>query len=271
MGPASTPETDDLSFMSAADAATTFRLGHWPLGLAGLQQLVQQQGLARPLLRQWIELDLASRISLAPEQEQARVRAYLQERGVTDEAALQTWLAAEHLTLTDLTVRATLPERLQQAIRQLFAARARSRFLAVKAELEQVSFRLLRVGSAELAEELFLRHQHGEATMEDLAREFGEGPEREQAGYFSPQPLQQLHPQLAQVLRSLQPEQLSRPVPIGSTQHLIQLLQLHPVTWDEGMEQRMIDQLYEQWIQERVEQMFRGDVPDPLDLTAPQG
>ena len=73
-----------------------------------------------------------------------------------------------------------------------------------------------------------------------------------------------LHPTLAKVLTVSQPEQLWAPIQLGSWWVIIRLEKFIPAQLDEPMQQRLLDELFQKWLQEQLENL--GPLVPPVSL-----
>jgi parvulin-like peptidyl-prolyl isomerase len=130
-----------------------------------------------------------------------------------------------------------------------------SHFLKRKGQLDQVVYSLIRTKNKGIAEELYFRLEEQEQTFAELACEYSQGSEAQAGGIIGPVELGSIHPSLAQLLSISQPGQLWRPMPLGEWLLIVRLEKLIPVQLDELMRQRLLRELFEAWLQERLSQV----------------
>ncbi len=128
-----------------------------------------------------------------------------------------------------------------------------SLYLQKKTQLDLASCRLLRVSDKDLANELYHRVKAKEASFEELARQFGEGPERIQGGLIPLQPMHRLPFGLAPVLQRLTPKQVSTPLRLNKTFCIIELLKFSPSSLDERTSDMLLNEELKLWISSVVE------------------
>jgi parvulin-like peptidyl-prolyl isomerase len=133
-----------------------------------------------------------------------------------------------------------------------FANKVDSYFLQRKNQLDRASYSLLRVKYLHLAQELFFQIQAGEADFANLARQYSGGQEAEHGGSIGPQELSIPHPTLAQKLRSLKIGELAYPIQIVDWFAIVKLERYLPAQLDHPMRIRLIDELYDRWLQEKL-------------------
>jgi parvulin-like peptidyl-prolyl isomerase len=245
---------------SGSSIANTF--ADWTVSA---QRLLADHGLLRPLLRQVLIAEAVADQVLSDEQRQQALVGFAQQRGLDSQEALQRFAEAQLLSPQALNQQIELPLRLQQHCGQHFSAKAEARFLERKQQLDQVVYSLLRVPSEGLARELYLQLQDGEASFSDLAARYSEGPEKSSGGIVGPAPQAQGHPLLVQRLRTAAPGALLEPFQIEQWWLVVRLESLRPAIFDERMALQMSQELFEQWLEQQVDQEIQRLRPLVLD------
>ncbi|MBW4661219.1 MAG: peptidylprolyl isomerase [Drouetiella hepatica Uher 2000/2452] len=206
-----------------------------------------------PKLRQEILIDRA----IAPfsctleEQEQGCLNFYAQQK-LTSDTARQAWLQQQSMTEAQLIEQVTRQLRIEQFKQATWGSKLQSYFLQRKSQLDQVVYSLIRVGDANIARELYFRLQGDEQPFAELAQQYSQGAESRTGGLIGPAPLSTPHPRLAQILRSSQPGHLMPPTRIEDLWIIVRLEQLLPAQLDEPMRQRLLDELFANWLKEQL-------------------
>jgi parvulin-like peptidyl-prolyl isomerase len=207
-----------------------------------------------PQLRR--ELAIEHAISTVPceekEVEQARQRFYESNR-IVDEAQRQTWLEYYSLTQAELDELAVRELKLEKFKQSQWGDQLEAVFFKHKAKFDKVLYLILRTSKLEVAQELFFRIQAGEQSFADAARSYAEGPEAQTGGLIGPVEVSQIHPILAQKLMSSQPGQLHLPVRIDPWFVIVQLEKQIPAQLDQTIRQKLLDSLFDNWIQETLQ------------------
>ena len=209
-----------------------------------------------PLLHQAVISRAIQDVRLTEEERSLAQQAWARRHGIRSAEQLQAHLDSRSLNEAEATWQAELPQRLQRHCEAHYAHRAEQRFLARKPQLDQVIYSLLRVKDASLARELYLRIAEGEADFAELAATYSQGPEQATRGIVGPVPLLQAHPVLAERLRTSRPGELQAPVAIDQWWLVVRLERLHSASFDEEMRQRMARELFEEWVNEEVQQQI---------------
>ncbi len=235
------------------------------LALSELNRLIRQQSQARPLARAWVLDQLVHAIPLPIEEEKALMAAFLERRGITGDDQVPVWLQERGLVFDDLRILATQKQRLQRLVRSRWSGEVEVRFLQRKPELDQVVYSLLRVESEDLAAELHHQIAEGEADFADLAPLHSSGPERQCRGQIGPLPLATGHQSLVSRLRRGRPGQLFDPFEAGDSWVVLRLEQFLPAELNAPTRERMMGELFEEWLEQRVRLLLEGQPLPPLD------
>ena len=135
---------------------------------------------------------------------------------------------------------------------ETFEAKLKIHCLERKNQLDKVSYSLSRVKSQHLATELHLRIKEGEASFEDIASEYSEGPERQQGGRLGPVPLSQPHPMLAKLLQVSTAGQLWPPKQLESWWIVVRLDELHCTELNAALKQQLLLELGDRHLEEQL-------------------
>ena len=207
-----------------------------------------------PKLAQEIIIDKAVESVVYKEEEQAQVYQQMcQQYQLTDEEQLQKWLDKHGMTKEQLEALALRKLKIEKYKEQTWSDKVESYFLKRKSQLDKVVYSLIRTDKAELAQELYFRIQEGENTFQELAMEYSQGSEAQTGGLIGPVEVNAPHPRIAQVLSTCKPGQLIPPTRVGEWIVIIRLENLISAKLDDGMRQRMLDEMFRQWLSEQLE------------------
>lgn len=213
---------------------------------------LSRHGLLKPFIERQVIAKCVASVAINEEESGAFIGQFCKRHQLEDVESLDNWLGEQALTREDLAWQLSLPTRIERYARQQFGAKAESRFLQRKTQLDQVVYSLLRVKDGGLARELFLRIQNGEATFADLAARYAEGPEQSTHGIVGPVPLTQAHPVLAEKLRTNPVGSLIQPFSIEQWWLVVRPERLQAACFDEPMALQMSRELFEEWVAEEV-------------------
>ena len=222
---------------------------------AELVGLIQQYGLLPRLQRELIiDAELAT-VTCTQEEIFSAYKTFYHKYQINSDADRAAWLKYNHCSLEQFEQLVLKTIRLERFKQTVFGSRVDSYFLQRKSQIDRFVYSLLRVKNSHLAQELFYRIQAGEADFTELVKQYSGGEEAEMNGLVGPHELSIPHPILAQVLLSLKSGEVAAPVQIADWFILVRLEKCLPAQLDKAMRLRLIDELYELWIQEEVRKL----------------
>jgi parvulin-like peptidyl-prolyl isomerase len=162
--------------------------------------------------------------------------------------AKQVWLRNHSMTLEVMEELAIRNLKIYKFKKANFSNKISSYFLKRKASYDQVIYSLIRTKDKGLASEIYFRIQAGEQSFSELAREFSQGLEAYTGGILGPVALGQVHPVIGRVLAVSKPGQLWAPHNIEGNFVIIRLEKSIPARLDDVMRRRLVDELFENWL-----------------------
>ena len=231
-----------------------------------LNRLGRQQGLCLAIAQASIFDEICQVISLPTELEAGLEQSYLHQNDLITAEDRDRHLHSRGWDEQDLAYFATKQERLNRFQQLLFAEDVELRFLARKADLDEIQYSLIRVRDSNLAFELHQRLIEGEVSFEELASTFSEGPERDSKGQLGPVPLSQAHPVLVNKLRTSQPGQLWEPFFLKDIWVILRLNEWVGARLDEATREHLLDELLSEWVYQRALELLAGQTPAPLPV-----
>ena len=233
---------------------------------AELNRIARQQGLCLAIAQASIFDEICQAMPLPEATETELVQRYLEQNDCADPTLRDQHLSSKGWSLEDLTYFASKQERLHRFQQQMFTDDVEVRFLDRKSDLDQISYSLIRLRDGDLAFELHQRLLEGEADFATLAAAHSEGPEREHQGRVGPVPLSQAHPVLVDKLRTSRPGQLWTPFFLKDIWVILRLDSWEGARLDEDARQQLLQDLFEDWLQQRALKLLAGSTPEPLPL-----
>jgi parvulin-like peptidyl-prolyl isomerase len=244
--------------------AEVLKIGNRIITSKELVPLLASYQLLSPLLRELVTDQAIAEIGCTLEEQAQCLQQFCQQQQISSATEKQAWLAKNHLTERQLASLVTRPLRLERYKQATWGPKLESYFLQRKAQLDRAIYGLIRLQDLGVAQELYFRISEGEQSFALLAREYSQGPEAQTGGLVGPAELGTLHPTLAKVLTVSQPEQLWAPMQLGSWWVIIRLEKFIPAQLDETMRQRLLAELFQNWLQEQLDNL------DPLVLSETQ-
>ncbi|NUN65291.1 peptidylprolyl isomerase [Pseudanabaena biceps] len=195
-------------------------------------------------------------ISISAEEQQAAAQQIFQQLGIDSDEKLGAWLKQHGMTVSQLIARAERSLKLAKFKQETWGSRVNASFLERKQSLDRVIYSLICTKDFCVAQELYFRIKEGEQSFDELAREYSQGPEAQTGGLIGPVEIGSIHPNLAKMLLASDVGQMHTPTVIGDWIVLVRLEKILPVTLDEAMQQRLIEENFSKWLDESVAQQM---------------
>ena len=198
-------------------------------------------------------------INCTPEEKEQACQQFYQHWGLTSEVQRQAWREQYHLSqqqLEDLATRRLRVEKFKQAT---WEHQLQSYFFQRKRQLDRVIYSLIRTTDRGIAHEMYFRLQEEEQSFAELAHTYSEGPEAATGGLMGPVELGTLHPLLAELLHTSPVGVIIPPVPLGEWLAIVRLEKFIPAEFNEFMRQRLLQEKFEVWFQQQLNQLSEQD------------
>lgn len=207
-------------------------------------------------------------IECTPEETAQACEQFYTQAQITDDQSRQVWLGRYGMTEAQLQSLATRELRLEKFKQETWGPKLESYFLSRKDKLDKVIYSLIRTRDVGIAQELYFRVLEEEQSFAELARTYSQGPEAQTDGLIGPVELSVPHPTLAQLLSLSQPGQICPPTRVGDWLVLVRLEKFIPAQMDEAMRRRLLDECFNNWLQDQLNQLGTISFSQPTP-TAP--
>ncbi len=127
-----------------------------------------------------------------------------------------------------------------------------SYFLVRKRSLDRAIFSAIQIDNLGMAQELYLRVKDRRQSFDKLARLYSQGAEAKLGGVLGPIPVERIHPQIVYHLSSLKPGELSPLFQLDNFHIFVRLEQWLPAKFDDDIKGRLMEELFEQWLQSEI-------------------
>lgn len=231
----------------------TLQVGNEILQAEKLLSLLNRYQLLPQVLRAKVIDEAIASFSCSEAEHLTAIAEFRQRQQLTSPEIEQAWLQKNQLTeaiMAEIAIRPLLIQKFQLA---MWGNKLESYFLQRKADLDRVVYSMIRTQDEGLAQELYFRVVEGEHPFATIAQEYSQGSEAQTGGMIGPVPLSQPHPTIQQILYVSQPGQIWKPHLIADWYVIIRLEQLLPAQLDENMQQYLLDELLEAWIQTQIQ------------------
>ena len=215
--------------------------------------LTQYQVL--PKLAQEILTDKAIANIQCSEEENTQIfNQFCQQNQLDSEAKVQEWLDKQGMNREQLQNLITKKLRIDRYKEETWSDQVDAYFIKRKSQLDRVVYSLIRVEKPEVAQELYFRIKDDQNAFSALAMEYSQGTEAQTGGLIGPVEINAPHPKIAQILATCQPGQLVPPTRVGEWIVIVRLENYISAKLDRPMRQRMMDELFNRWLNESVQQ-----------------
>ena len=172
-----------------------------------------------------------------------------QRHQLTSNEQVQQWLDLQGLNpiqFADIAIRQLKIDKFKQ---ETWGNKLEAYFLKRKGQLDKAIYSLIRTDDVGIAQEVYFRLIDGEQTFEYLARKYSQGAEAQTGGLIGPVELSVPHPAIAQLIATQPIGKICQPIKLDQWFAIIRPEQLIPSQLDELMRQRLINELFQTWIQ----------------------
>lgn len=232
-----------------------FQIGTEAIAPEGMLTLLNSYQLTPQLLKGYIVDQAIAEITCSNEEFKAAQTQLCQRYQLATPDALEKWYEQQGMTEEDFVSMLTRAVRVEKFKQETWGAKVESYFLSRKSSLDQVIYSLIRTRDLGLAQELYFRIKEGEQPFSELARQYSEGIEASTGGVLGPVRVDQPHPAVSRLLAVSQPGQLWPPRPLAEWFIIVRLEKFIPAQLDEAMRRRLIDEMFETWVREQMQQM----------------
>ena len=208
-----------------------------------------------PKLAQEILTDKAiAGIKCTEEENTKTFNQFCQQNQLKSEEEVQKWLEKQGMNREQLQNLITKKLRIDKYKQEIWNDQVDAHFIKRKSQLDRVVYSLIRVEKPEVAQELYFRIKDDQNAFSALAMEYSQGTEAQTGGLIGPVEINAPHPKIAQILTTCQAGQLVPPTRVGEWIVIVRLENYISAKLDHSMRQRMLDELFNRWLNESIQQ-----------------
>ncbi|AHJ29945.1 peptidylprolyl isomerase [Nodularia spumigena] len=219
---------------------------------AEILQLLEKYQMLPQLIKEVVLDEAIAPISCTPEEEKIACEQIAQHYQITSEDVRQRWLEQNNMSAEQLDAIAIRQFKIEKFKHFTWGSDLESYFSQRKPQLDRVVYSLIRTNDIGIAQEIYFRLQAGEQTFAELAREYSQGPEAQTNGLVGPVELQTIHPALAKILATSQPQQLLPPTQLENWIVIVRLEKLLLTQLDNSLRQRLLNERFNSWLQAQM-------------------
>lgn len=247
--------------------SAVLQIGQETLDAAELVAKLQKYRLLPQVVQEFIIDQATEDIPCDP---QRAMEIFCGKRGIFSDEQRQEWCKQQNHSPEEMLAAAIREHQVELYQEQTWGAQIESYFLERKAQLDQVTYSLIRTKNASLAQELFFRLNDDGASFTELASRYSEGQEAKTGGVVGPVELDVPHPVLSKMLSVSKPKQLWPPTQIGEWLVITRLEQFEPAKFDQGMRRRLLVERFQNWLKQQIQTVsvktITPEVTDEIEL-----
>lgn len=226
------------------------QIGNFQIPPAELLLLLKRYQLLPGIVRE-LTIDRAIiDVECSNDEQIVALKQFYDRECLTTEERLQYWLNFHYLDrqqLAEIAIRQFKIEKFKQAT---WSDRINAHFLKRKAQLDRIIYSLIRTKELGIAQEIYFRAIAGEQSFTELATEYSEGAESQTGGLIGPVEISVPHPAIAQAISTQPLGQVCQPMRLEEWYVIVRPEKIIPAQLDEPMRQRLLDELFQIWLQE---------------------
>jgi parvulin-like peptidyl-prolyl isomerase len=203
-----------------------------------------------PTFKRELAVDRAiANLELSSEETNLAYQQFQQRYQLTSQETVQNYCRNFSLDEKQLQALALREFKIEKFKLQTWGNRLESTFLNRRSQLDRAVYSLIRHKNPELLQELYFRIQEGEQSFSEIASQYSQGVEAQTGGMIGPVPLNKLPPAMAERLRNCRPQQMHPPFLLEEWFVILRLEKFVPAQFDESMQQLLLNQLFEEFLQ----------------------
>jgi parvulin-like peptidyl-prolyl isomerase len=229
------------------------QIGHFQIPQTELVPLLAKYQMLPGVVRELILDRAIAQIECSNDEQISALKQLYDLYQLTSEERLQQWLDIRGLKRANLAQIAMRNFKVEKFKYQTWGGKIESYFLKRKSQLDRAIYSLIRTTDLGIAQEIYFRSIDSEQNFSQLAREYSQGAEAKTGGLIGPVDLSTPHPQIAQLIATQPLGKICPPVQLEQWYVIIRPEQIIPAQLDEPMRHRLLDELFQTWLQEQLQ------------------
>jgi parvulin-like peptidyl-prolyl isomerase len=234
------------------------QIGNFQVPTGELVPLLVKYQMFPALLRELV-IDRAIADTECSEAERVQaIQEFYQRYQITSNEQVEEWIALQGLTYIQMEEIAIRLFKIEKFKRETWSNKLEAYFLKRKGQLDRAIYSLIRTEDVGIAQEVYFRLMDGEQTFEEIARKYSQGAEAQTSGLIGPVELSTPHPAIAQLISTNPPGKICPPIKLEQWYAIVRPEKMLPSQLDEPMRQRLINELFQIWLQEQMQLAISG-------------
>ena len=170
--------------------------------------------------------------------------------------ATNKWLQKNQLSVDDFEEIVTQDLLSNKLAHHLFANQVEQFFYQNLLDYSAATFYEIILEDRDLAMELFYSVQEGDLSFADVAQQYISDPEfSRRGGYVGTVGRKQMRPEISAAIFAAKPPQLIKPIITSVGVHLIQVAEIIEPKLDQRLQQQILTDLFDRWLNEKISEM----------------
>jgi parvulin-like peptidyl-prolyl isomerase len=229
------------------------QIGNFQVPVTELVPLLTEYQMLPGLLRELIIDRELRQISCDDADKATAIQQFCDRYQLRSNEQVQQWLAIQSLTPQQMENIALRQFKLEKFKEITWGRKTESHFITRKDRLDRAIYSLIRTNDIGIAQEIYFRLIDGEQTFEEVARKYSQGAESQTGGLIGPVELSTPHPAIAKLILTSPPGEICPPMRLEQWYVIVRPEQVLPAQFDEAMRERLINELFNLWLQEEMQ------------------
>ena len=229
------------------------QIGNFQVPTGELVPLLVKYQMLPGLLRELVIDRAIEGIECSETERDGAIQEFYQRYQIVSKDQVEQWLTLQGLTQIQMEEIAIRLFKIEKFKRETWSNKLEAYFLKRKGQLDRAIYSLIRTEDVGIAQEVYFRLLDGEQTFEEIARKYSQGAEAQTSGSIGPVELSTPHPAIAKLITTNPPGKICPPIKLEQWYAIVRPDKMLPSQLDEPMRQRLINELFQTWLQEQMQ------------------
>ena len=220
-------------------------------------KLLHKHKVLYPLVQSIVYGHIIDPTELSPAEKNEAINYLWKNNQIKDEKDFINWLEKNKLNREVVEKQQIYEKKFNKLAVEKFVHKIESRFLQKKSEIDTVIYSLIRIKDPFQAREIHLRLKEKESDFSDLAYKYSEGIEQMTRGVIGPIALNKAHPKVIEVLTSIKPGEIYKPITVDNWQIILRLEAFNRATLDPYMKLQIAKELMREWLDDQSKSIMK--------------